>query len=165
MKHEFELKLQAYLDGELDDRQTRALEAQTQGVPEASALLAELRMTAGALRGNELERTLPETREFYWSKIERTIETQEAAARSSGRPSRLSWLFRYWPQLSGASVAALLLAVALLRMGGLPGPYEDIENPLDDTGTFTFRSEKEQMTLVWVSSGNQAQDDESESVN
>jgi anti-sigma factor RsiW len=165
MKHEFELKLQAYLDGELDERQARAVEAQTQSAPEAASLLGELRMTAAALRGNELERTLPETREFYWSKIERAIETQGAAARSPHKPSRLAWLFRYWPQLSGASVAALLLGVALLRMGGLPGPCEDIENPLDDTGTFTFRSEKEQMTLVWVSSGSQAQDEDPESVN
>ena len=73
MNLEFELKLQALLDGELPEREAAEVEARVKADPQAQALLDELRMTTTALRGNELERALPETREFFWSKIERTI--------------------------------------------------------------------------------------------
>jgi anti-sigma factor RsiW len=166
MNHEFELKLQAYLDGELDARQARDMEAGLAAKPEAAALLAELKMTVGALRGNELEQELPETREFYWSKIERALEVENRKIVPAGSPSRFGWLFRYWPQLSGAGVAALLLATAMFRFGGLTGAnWEDIENPLNDASTFTYRSEQQRMTLVWISSPSQAPDEETDSVN
>ena len=150
MNREFELKLQAYLDGELGAREAREVEGRTQADPAAQALLSELRMTAGALRGNEPEHKVPDTREFYWSRIERGIEAGDKAARAS-RFWSLGWLFRYWPQLSGASAAILLLlaATAHFQLLGKPG-WEDIENPLSETGTFCFRSEPDRMTLVWV---------------
>jgi anti-sigma factor RsiW len=150
MNREFELKLQAYLDGELGAREARELEQRLTADATAQALLAELRLTAGALRGNEPERQVPETREFYWSKIERGIEAAAKADRPAGAWG-LGWLFRYWPQMSGASVALVLLFAAtahfhLLTKSG----WDDIENPLSETGTFCFRSEPDRMTLVWV---------------
>jgi anti-sigma factor RsiW len=150
MNREFELKLQALLDGELGARQARDVEARAEADPEARALLGELRLTAGALRGNEPEYRVPETREFYWSRIERAIEAAEKAPRPSSF-WRLGWLFRYWPQLSGAMAAVLLLlaATAHFNLLGRQG-WEDIENPLSETGTFCFRSEPDRMTLVWV---------------
>ncbi len=150
MNREFELKLQAYLDGELGPREARQIEARLQAEPEAQALLSELRLTTGALRGNEPEYKLPETREFYWSKIERGIEAAERAPRPWTWPA-LGWLFRYWPQLSGATAAALLLLAATAHFHLLAKPgWDDIENPLSETGTFCFRSEPDRMTLVWV---------------
>jgi len=150
MNREFELKLQAYLDGELGAREARDLEARVQTDAEAQALLAELRMTAGALRGNEPEYRVPDTREFYWSKIDRAIEAADHSP-SAPRSWGLGWLFRYWPQLSGASVAALLLLAATAHFHLLSKPgWDDIENPLSETGTFCFRSEPDRMTLVWV---------------
>jgi anti-sigma factor RsiW len=150
MKHEFELTLQAYLDGELPERKAREVQAKIQSTAGAATLLEELTATRDALRGNEPEYSLPESREFYWGKIERSIGAGEPAARPAQSHSWYAWFFRYWPQLSGASVAALVLTVGLLRFGGLPGPNEDIENLLDDTGSFTFRSEQQRMTLVWI---------------
>ena len=38
---------------------------------EALALADELRMTRAVLAGNEPERAVPESREFYWSKVRR----------------------------------------------------------------------------------------------
>ena len=96
MNREFDLKLQAYLDGELGAREARQLEARVQADPRAQALLSELRTTAGCLRGNEPEYKLPETREFYWSKIERAIESAQKTASPAGSWG-LGWLFRYWP--------------------------------------------------------------------
>ena len=52
---------------------------------EAAALLEELRNTRAALAGFEAEVRLPESREFFWSKIEREIQRLEAPA---PRPAR-----------------------------------------------------------------------------
>ena len=73
MKHELELKLQAHLDGELTGREATEIAALLEHDREAAALFGELRNIKTALTGNELEIKLPETREFYWSKIEREI--------------------------------------------------------------------------------------------
>jgi hypothetical protein len=169
MNHELELKVQAFLDGELDASQAGELEAQMRVLPQAGALLTELTNTRAALRGNEPEYTLPESGEFYWSKIERAIHRAERQPQPAPGPFPLlsAWWHRYWPQLSGAAAAAMLLTLALIRFGGINGAtWEDIETPLNDTGTFTFRSEQQRMTLVWVStSPSQSADEESESLN
>lgn len=164
MNHEFQLKLQAYLDGELVAGEVKSFEAQLQSAPEAQALLAELRSTRTALLGNEPEHTLPETREFFWSKIERAIHAEEKTVGRPGNPFSLSWLFRYWPQLSGAGAAALLLVIAAL-LAPSRGVWEDIENPLAESSTFTFRSEPDRMTLVWISDHTTDADEDTESVN
>ena len=164
MNNEFELKLQSYLDGQMPAREAKDLEARMQADPAAQALLAELRFTRAALRGNEPEHTLPETREFYWSKIERAILAEEKTAVSRRNPFSLGWLFRYWPQLGGAGAAALLLCIgAFLLPSG--SPYGDVENPLTGTSTFTFRSEPDRMTLVWISEHTDDADDEAEAIN
>ena len=165
MNPEFKLKMQAYLDGELPAREAKEIEAQIQAVPEAQALLTELRFTLATLRGNEPEYRVPETREFYWSQIERLILAAEKADRRR-RPIYLGWLFRYWPQLSGATVAVLLLIVAAAQFHWFSRPmWEDIENPLAETSTFWFRSDSDRITLVWVSEKADESESESELVN
>ena len=164
MNLEFQLKLQAYLDGELAARESKDFEAQLQAAPEAQALLTELRSTRIALRGNEPEYALPETREFYWSKIERALLAEEKSGGWRSHPFTLGWLFRYWPQLSGAGAAALLLMIAAL-LAPSRGVWGDIENPLAESSTFTFRSEPDRMTLVWISDHTTEADEDTESVN
>jgi anti-sigma factor RsiW len=165
MNRELELELQAYVDGELSARQACRVENWVKESPEAQALLGELKLVSGLLRGQELERTLPETREFYWSKIQRAIEASARAQRPGSSFLGFGWFFRYWPQLSGAAVAALLLVVGFMHFGALAVPQEEIESPLDGTGSFTFRSEQERVTLVWVSNVRSDQDEEPESLN
>jgi hypothetical protein len=53
---------------------------------------------------------------------------------------------------TGACVAlALALFVAFQMKWVSPDIFEEIENPLEETGSFSFRSESQQMTLVWIS--------------
>jgi anti-sigma factor RsiW len=167
MKLEMELKLQAYLDGELPAREAKQVEAMTLTDPAARALLDELRVTRTTLRGNELERTLPESREFYWSKIERAILAAEKAQGRQPGSFGLGWLFRYWPQMGGAAVAALLLLTGALQFHWFSANrWDEIESGLDDVGSFTYRSEQNRMTLVWVSNNTQTEpEDETDSVN
>jgi anti-sigma factor RsiW len=154
MNNDFKLKLQSLVDGELSGREASDLEARLAADPEAKALKTEMEMTRQALRGNEMDRPAPLSREFYWSQIERRIEAGERAA---ARPASGlgEWLARYWPQLSGAAVAACLLMLVALNLKGLSeSPWEDIETPLAEAGSFSFRSEQQRLTLVWVSYGN-----------
>ena len=45
-------------------------------------------------------------------------------------------------------------------------PDDEIESGLDDVGSFTYRSEQNRMTLVWVSNNTQTEpEDETDSVN
>src|SRR6516165_10549542 len=80
MDDKAQLKLQAYLDGELPEGEARELATGLAQDQEAAALLAELRQTRDAIAGSEQVRALPESREFYWSKIQRAIERAEAPA-------------------------------------------------------------------------------------
>jgi anti-sigma factor RsiW len=68
MNHNLELKLQAWLDGELSAPEARRIGQEIAGDMEASRLTAELQAIKSTLAGNEVALTVPETREFYWSK-------------------------------------------------------------------------------------------------
>lgn len=149
MNQDLQLKLQAYLDGELPESEAREVEASLPANAEARALLAELRNTSGALAGFEAGIKLPESREFYWSKIRREIERQETAPATR---SAIPW----WRRIlipSGAFAALViagLLAVIQLRDAGGNQPVW-LETSHADSGTLTYRDEAEKMTLVWLS--------------
>ena len=73
MNVELGIKLQAHLDGELTGRDAQQVAALLESDVEARALFNELQQTRTVLKGNEPEFRLPESREFFWSKIEREI--------------------------------------------------------------------------------------------
>ncbi len=153
MNPENELKLQAYLDGELSGRDAQAVEALLKDNPEAQALAAELRWTKAALQGNDLQRTVPETREFYWSQIERALAAPAEAVRAQPRRRGIvfPWLSRFWPQLSGAWVASLLLVLTAVQYGWLGRTsWIETDHASNDMGAMVFHSESERMTMVWL---------------
>jgi anti-sigma factor RsiW len=145
------IKLQAYLDGELAGSDARAVASLIETDAAARDLFAELQQTRSLLRANEPEFHLPESREFFWSKIEREISRPEAAVPSEAF-SWFAFLRRHLGAATGACVAlALALFVAFQMNWVSPDIFEEIENPLEETGSFSFRSESQQMTLVWIS--------------
>lgn len=151
MNQEVGTKLQAYLDGELTGREMQQVAALVETDAEARALFGELQQTRTLLKANEPEFRLPESREFYWSKIEREIERLEVAP-ASAAPAWVLFFKRHLGTLSGVAVAAALVLFIGAQMNIVPPSLlEEIDNPLDDVGTFSFRSESQQMTLVWIS--------------
>lgn len=88
MNHEDQIKLQALLDGELPPDEARTYLSHVQRDPAAAALLAELRATRQSLKSSPGPVIIPESREFYWSKIASEIERQERRA-PARPPSRL----------------------------------------------------------------------------
>jgi len=154
MNHEIELKIQAHLDGNLSVDDSREVEELICREAEARALHDALAATKALLHGNEPEFALPESRDFYFSKIRREIEREPASGKSWGSFS-LSW--RNWWVRLGTSVAALALVGTLTVFNarlktfvlGSSGARE-IESPLDEFSTISFHSESANMTVVWV---------------
>ncbi len=119
---------------------------------EAAALLEELRNTRGALAGFEAEVRLPESREFFWSKVEREIQRLETPAPKPAAVSYLSLLRRFL--VPASAVAAVLVAGLDAQPAG--GPFwphaaAEIETALADSGAFTYRDYSAGTTLVWLS--------------
>ena len=151
MKQELQLKLQAYLDGELPDgeaRETADLLAQD---AEARALLAELKNTRAALAGFAADIKLPESREFYWSKIEREIERQSRMIEPERKFASPFAFFRR--RLAPVGVAAVLAIVGMVAIRqvdfGGPGGLE-VKAEFVDGGALTYRDHAQGLTLVWL---------------
>ena len=155
MNVELQLKLQAWVDGELPEGEARQVAGLVDHDQEALALAGELRMTKQFLGGNELEVKLPESREFYWSKIQREIERLDKPAVES-RPD--SWVFawrRLLAPLSGVALIAFLsvLSMNLFHRGELDDSARylvEVENLSEDIGSISYRSQSENMFVVYL---------------
>src|SRR5262249_32066473 len=104
MDYEAQLKLQAHLDGELPDAEAREVSNLLARDREAVALYGELRNTRQALVGHEVGVSLPESREFFWSKIERELRRLERPE-TPVRPAPLLSAWRKWLIPAGAFAA------------------------------------------------------------
>jgi anti-sigma factor RsiW len=150
MTEEQQLKLQAFLDGELPEKDTHQVAAWLARDAEATALLGELRNTRHALADFEPALKVPESREFYWSKIQREIERSTPAA-APVKSASLFTLFR--------RIVVPLAGVAVLVLGGIFAFHEftggqrsvQVNALLGDAGAFTYRDEAQSMTVVWLS--------------
>lgn len=152
-------QLQAWIDGELNDADARQVEAWVNQDPEARQFCDELRGFSQLLRSHEPVRTVPETRDFYWSAIRRGIERQEAAEnrkQAPGTPSasrRGSAWWIAWILPAGAFALAALLFFG--PAGGRRAPRQaiaghKIESPDVGMTSVTFYSAQESMTVVWL---------------
>ncbi len=146
-----QLKLQAFLDGELPEAEARAMVSLIARDEEAKALHAELKNTRKALKSSEANVQMPESREFFWSKIERDIQLLEPV-----KPvlPTVSWFDRLRRLLMPMGAMAALALVGLftynqLGLGGISGPAET-DLAMADSNGFTYRDYSAGMTLVWL---------------
>jgi|DewCreStandDraft_4_1066084.scaffolds.fasta_scaffold133246_2 anti-sigma factor RsiW len=147
-----QLKLQAYLDGELPEAEAREVANWLARDREAVALLTELRNTRQALAGFEAGLRVPESEDFYWSRIRREIERLEPLE-APASPS-VPWFRRLRALLIPTAAAAVLAIAGLvvmqetgLRQRGTAG---EAETAVADAGTFTYRDFAARATLVWL---------------
>lgn len=158
MNTDTQLKVQAYLDNELSPGEARKIAALLSSDADARALYAELRDTRETLAQNEPEVKLQESREFFWSKIERQILAEERLR--APRPAA-SWWMRILAPAAGA-IALLALLISIVNPSDritptasnavVERPLHEVEDLAPDVSTITFRSESEGVTVVWVSS-------------
>jgi anti-sigma factor RsiW len=145
MKHDLELKLQAWLDGELPPAEAEEIRRRAASDPEAARLLAELQNIKAAFLHNEPTVAVPETRQFYWSKIERQIQRQAAARPAPG----LSWaerLRRWLAPLAGAAALATVLLLALNQSA--PPVLNQVSDMAEGFKTRTFRDDSAGINFV-----------------
>jgi anti-sigma factor RsiW len=148
MDFETELKLQAYLDGELPEAEARDVARLLAHDQEAVLLLGELRNTRQALKGSEAIVQLPESREFYWSKISREIQRLERPQPVEQKRPFIFRLQRFLVPVTGALAVAVFLGITLFGNSGTA--LGETELSTEDMGAITFRSESEGMTTVWL---------------
>jgi anti-sigma factor RsiW len=161
MNQEQQLKLQGFLDGELPESEAREILAWTQRDSAAAGLLAELRNTRAALAKSEPHLSVPESREFFWSKIEREIQRLEPQKTSAPKTSIFIMLRRL---LLPASAVATLIIAGMIAHFNFPNnaPKADVETVADadtpsvettlaNSDATTYRDASEGTTLVWFS--------------
>ena len=146
-----QLKLQALLDGELPENEAREAASWVARDAEATALLAELRNTRKALAGFEPGIKLPESREFYWSKIEREIRRLEPEPRVAESPALLRRLCRLLVPAGALAALMAIVTVAVVQSGVFgPSGGAETEMALAGSGTFTYHDYANGTTLVWL---------------
>src|SRR5262249_53435347 len=94
---------------------------------------------------------VPETREFYWSKIQREIQRQELPLREP-EPA-VALLARLRRMLLPAAGLALLAIVGILakQSSSIGKVSISTETALADSGAFTYHDFSSGTTLVWLS--------------
>ena len=152
MSDEQQLKLQAFLDGELSEKDAREIAAWLARDPDATALLGELRSTRQALAKFEPDLKVPESREFYWSKIYREIQRREPEITPAPVRS-VSWFALLRRMLMPVGAMAVLAIAGVLAYHELsPGaPPIHVNAMLADAGAFTYRDQAQGMTVIWLS--------------
>jgi anti-sigma factor RsiW len=154
MNVEQQLELQAWVDGELPERDSRRVAELASTDPEAKALASELRMIKAVVHGNEPVVALPESPDFYWSKIRRQIE----AADKAEPVRRISWVFAWRRLLAPISAVALIASVSVVSLnlfnrGEVDDPLKylvEVENLSDDVSSISYKSQSENMFVVYL---------------
>ncbi len=147
MNEELHIKLQAFLDGELPEAEAREISSLIARDADAAALHRELKHTRAAIAGFENRITVPETREFYWSKIRRDIQQLETPEPEAPRHS----LFSFWRRTLAMSGGFAALVIALLVGTTFGHRTPGTEIALAEGDAFTYRNYESGTTLVWLS--------------
>ena len=137
------LELMALLDGAEEHGSREAVESWLKSEPDAAALRDELTWVSQALRSHEPVAKVPETREFYWSQIQRRIQA-EAAQTAPAKPTRrlsdwLSWLV----PIAGVAAVTMLVTVH---------PWQSVPRTsgLNEASATTYTSETDGVTIHWI---------------
>src|SRR5260370_37928654 len=138
MDNESQLKLQAFLDGELPKAEAAEVANWLARDQEAALLLAELRRTREALSGFGSTIRLPESREFFWSKIEREIRRQERTASVFGPEPKPSFWLRFLVPSGALAIVAATLLFAAAQVVVLSGAHRaELESASTDARALT----------------------------
>lgn len=143
------LKVQAFVDGELPESEQATIAALIARDSDVAALVKELKQTRQALAGSESGGPLPESREFYWSKIQREIARFPREQSAPDRPSLASLLLRW---LVPVTCVAVLVAAGVFyeRYGGNGSDEVIWQAANSDVNAFTYRDYDEGMTVMWL---------------
>ncbi len=147
------LKIQACVDGEASAAERSEIERRIAANPAERQLAEGLKAVSALLKANEPVAAVPETREFYFSKIARQIEAEKRKAERvpvENTASWFQWARKHFVGLAGSGFAALL-ALALFAMPGGVGAREgEVDLASDEMGSYTYRDQQQEVTMVWL---------------
>ena len=146
MNDKLQLKLQAWIDGEVSPFQARRLARLVQRDAQASQLVRELRTARQLLAANPPARVVPEAREFYWAKIERQIHSQ---ARQPA-PLGLGLRWRAWMTSLAAVAALAALFLVVVKQYSPAASFDEVSDTADGMEAITFHDQTTGMTAVWL---------------
>jgi anti-sigma factor RsiW len=151
MNESEQLKLQAYLDGELTERERADVAALLDAEEDARRLLAELQQTRSAIRDNEPGRSLDCSREFYWKGIAAKLASSPGETAPTPGVNLMQWLRGHVRSLVGTGVAVAALALLLTLFGAGPAVAEsDWEVLHPQTGMVSLRDYQSGITVVML---------------
>lgn len=122
MKHEDKLRIQAWMDGELAPKEAARIATLIEQNPEALALSEELRVVENALHLGEKPAILDDSRDFYWSQIERQIDAEEPLLEPYAAPGIASGNLLRWMVPVGSLGAIVFLMMNFESMNPQPQP-------------------------------------------
>ena len=145
---ETQIKIQAFLDGELAESEARKIASLIAKDQAAAALHAELKNTRRALTAAEQGITLPETREFYWSKIRRDIERLEQS--QPVQPALTVWqlINRLLKPVTAVATVVVLGTILFHQMDGRNGGGDFLVASAD-MDAISYRDDSDGTTYVW----------------
>ena len=122
MKQEDILRIQAWMDGELAPKEAARVATLIEQNPEALALSEELRVVENALHLGEKPAILDDSRDFYWSQIERKIDAEEPLLEPYAAPVLASGNLLRWMVPVGSLGAIVVLMMNYGTMNPQPQP-------------------------------------------
>jgi len=155
MNENLELKLQAWIDGEVSPSEVRRLAELAERDPQVNQLVQELRMTRQLLAANPPEVAVPETREFYWSKIERQIQNLPMEPSPTGSRSVFGWR-RWMASIAGVAALGVMVLIAIGQFAPT-ATFDEVSATADGMEAMTFHDQTAGVTVVWLQDGQDTQ--------
>jgi hypothetical protein len=136
MNQEDRLKIQAWLDGELATQESAKIAELINSDMEAKTTSEELKTLQNILKSGEKLAKMDDSRDFYWSQIQRQIESEdlsvagnqnqnkELVSHPSSQVGLLQWLLP----------AGSLVAISALIMNYESANYDQSNSPTDKAG-------------------------------
>jgi len=144
-----ELKLQAWLDGELPQQEAALFHEELASRPEDQKQAAELNAVKSVLvPANEVVVKVPETREFYWSQIQRRIQHEESKPAMVSESFIARWRRFLFPLAGVAGATAILLLSA--RQFVPTAAFDESTDLSSEMESMTFHDFSAGMTVVWL---------------
>ena len=149
MKHEDKLRIQAWMDGELAPKEAAQIATLIEQNPEALALSEELRVVENALHFGEKPVILDDSRDFYWSQIERQIDAEEPLPEPYAVPVTVSSNLLRWMVPVGSLGAIVILMMNFGAMSpqtqpSVPRVISDVPVSATPTGLTESASGREE---------------------
>jgi len=150
MKIESCLEIQAYLDGELDPGRKAAIATLCQQDPETRSLYDALKSLRETVRENEPEHRLTDSREFYWSQVQRRIAAEE---RKNAQPvdPQFAWsrLIRWLVPVGGLAAVALGFTLSEQPIP-VVSTFASFASAPQAVTSVEYRSDIDGVTVHWI---------------